>query len=93
MVEIDNSKLNKNLNLYYFVSRNIGLWSYEGIDESVYDDDLSYKFDDYFTFSGLMSVFTALLGDGTTIVLIVSTFCSFVNVFVLYYCFPSLQRL
>ena len=62
MVEIDNSKLNKKLHSYLFVLRDIGLRAYGGIDESVYDDDLSYEFDDYFTFAGLMSVFTALLG-------------------------------
>lgn len=92
VVEIDSSKINKDLNSYFFVSRDIGLWSYEGIDDSDYDDDLSYghehlgkcylypddlEFDDYFEFARIMSCLTAILGGGTAIVLIASTFCPF----------------
>lgn len=92
VVEIDNSKLNDSFNSYFFVSRDIGLWSYEGIDDSDYDDDLSYgnehlgkcylypddfEFDDYFEFARAMSCLTAILGGGTAIVLIASTFCPF----------------
>ena len=77
MVEIDNSKSKENLNSYFFVSCDIGLWSYERIDDSVYDYDLIYGFDKYFIFACLMGVFTALLDDGTANVLIASTFCPF----------------
>lgn len=94
VIEFDNSRFNPTnpIQSYLFVSRNIGLWSYEGIDYTEVNDDMfaleedlgkcylypeELEFDDYFEFARMTSVFTAITGGATVMVLLASTFCPF----------------